>query len=190
MNTTTPKQREELDLAHRLLVALGHGRGHLTPSDKPDVLATITSRRVGIEVTQFHADEQPETQGRGSQARAQEAKLSRARPDTPYPMWISIDPVPGLVVRINDKIKLAAGYDRTHFDELWLLVAGGLPKLGSLASTVALPFLVDLAKLNAATNLLLASSPYDVAYIHTHLPAGLFCWLRREGWRQIELHKA
>lgn len=185
MNTPTSKQSDELDLAQRFLLAAGYEHAQLTPSDRPDVIATIGVRRVGIEVTQFHADERTKLQRGGSPARAIETKLARAKPGRAYHMWISVDPIPGLISRIKDKIKLAQDYDRTEFDELWLLITGGLPKLGAVASTVALPFLVDLKKLEAATNSSLASSLYDLAYIHTHLPAGLFCWSRTTGWRQL-----
>ena len=138
MNTPTPKQREELDLAERLLSAVGHGQILLVPSDRPDVVASIGDRRVGIEVTRFHADERTEWRGSGSLMREREGKLSRANPNGPYHMWGFPDPIPGLVARIGDKIKVAEDYDGAHFDELWLLVSGGDPKLGAVVSSVSL----------------------------------------------------
>ena len=54
---SNPKQTYELELASRLLGALGYDHVPIQSSDRPDVLAQIGEARTGIEVTQFHADE-------------------------------------------------------------------------------------------------------------------------------------
>jgi hypothetical protein len=71
----TNKHNEELEFATRLLVALGFHDAELKSWDRPDILAKMGSRRIGIEVTVFHADE--ESGSKGSALRAEEEKKTR-----------------------------------------------------------------------------------------------------------------
>ena len=82
---TTPKQLEELDLATRFLAALGCAAIELEASDRPDVIVTLHGVRVGIEVTQFHADER--LGSIGSPLRKAEVQLARKYPEAPHSMW-------------------------------------------------------------------------------------------------------
>jgi hypothetical protein len=182
--SVTLKQREEIDLASRLLDALGYRQLVLEPSDRPDVLTQIGNLRVGIEVTQFHGDEEPNK--KGSVLRATEERSARQAPNQSYAMNFPINPNPALVARVTDKIALAAAYDKARYDQLWLLIASGIPQLGAVAATFAVSEFVDIKQLNASTHALLSDSPFSAAYIQVHLRRALFRWSPHEKWHSIQ----
>lgn len=167
----------------RLLRALGLQTVEMTPRDRPDVSFVLNGRRIGVEVTQFHSDEVSGGR-RGSGARAEESRLSRAAQGGPYYMWVNPDPHSALAARIHEKIAISQRYESGDFDELWLLVAAGIPKVDAVASTALLPFAMDLPRLSASTGSLLERSRFAAVYVHAHLPAGLFWWSRQSGWQQ------
>ncbi len=181
----SPKQQIEVELASRLLAALGCGDITLDPSDRPDVLARIRGLCVGIEVTQFHADGKIES--KGSPARADEECTARRSPSKPYFKWGYLNPHPALVSRISDKIETARKYDATRYDQLWLLIAASIPKAGAFATTFVFPDFVGIEELNRSTHKLLLGSPFEKVYIHVHVhsPLALFCWSRERKWHVI-----
>ena len=176
----TVKQCEEVDLAKRLLAALGHTQVALEPSDQPDVLAQIAGSKIDIEVTQFHADEQ--TEATGSSLRATEERLAKQSPGRSYSVWGVANPNPALVARIKDKVLTAARYDTSRFSELWLLISTGIPKLGAIGSTFALPAFINIEDLNVSTHELLSGSVFSAVYLHLLLPHALYCWSREKQW--------
>jgi len=182
----TTKQCLELDLVRRLLLSLDIKGARLQPSDRPDVLASVDGgRTIGIEVTVFQADERPD--GKGSPARAQESNLARHPNGGLYLMWVTPEPLPGLEVRISDKIRKAEKSDTEMCDELWLLIAASVPMPAAVASTYLFDFLVTPQELNARTDELLRQSQFDAVYLHVHLtttPAGegLFRWSPENRW--------
>jgi hypothetical protein len=176
MNTqTTTKQCEELELARRFLECLGRHPRRLSASDRPDVVAIIDGLRIGIEITVFHADETPENVGRGSNLRAEEERRARVAPGS-YGTWGVLDPTPGLIARISNKLDLAAGYDVDDLEELWLLIVTGLPRLGALGSTFMIPWAINVETLNARTSEPLQVSRFDRAFIQPHFFKSIFCW--------------
>lgn len=183
--TPNPKQSEELDLASRLLVAIGRENVIPIASDRPDVNVIFDGKTVGIEVTQYHGNETIIARSKGSSARAQEVALARSRPNQSYPSWGNADPNPALVARILDKIEKAADYDSSKYYELWLLVAAGIPKLGGITSTVLFPPYVNLTTLESVIGARLQSSVFSAVYIHSHLPSALFIWSRSLGWHTL-----
>jgi len=187
MNTAiSKKQSEELNLATQLLDALGHRHVAVMPDDRPDVLACIDGSRIGIEVTQFHADEQ---QGaKGSPLRATEEGLAKQSAGGSYLVWGVLNPNPALVARITDKIKTAAAYNSSRYSELWLLVAAGVPKLGAVGATLALPSFINVQDLNLTTHELLCDSSFSAVYLHALLPPAIYCWSRHKKWHTISLN--
>lgn len=186
MAAPTPRQSVELDLVRRLFSALGIKPDELRHHDRPDVLASVDGRTIGIEVTVYHADEQPD--GTGSPARAQERDLSRQAKGNPYPMWGSPDPLPGLEARISDKVRKAENYNTEGCDELWLLIAASVPINGAVASTYMFDFLLNAQALNERTGYPLNASPFKAIYVHSHLSTegeALFSWSRASGWSRV-----
>lgn len=78
------KQTVEVELVRQFLAKYGQLETRLEPADKPDVIAHIGPRRIGVEVTQFHSDERSGT--KGSQIRAKEVKTAKASGGRPYTM--------------------------------------------------------------------------------------------------------
>lgn len=176
------RQSEETELAARFLRETGRTEVALEASDKPDVIAVISGRRIGIEVTQFHGDEQAGV--KGSAHRRQEARRAKESNARPYTMAIPTNPLPGLVARINAKISVAAAYDHSRYKELWLLVSGQVPKPGAPAATFAFPLFVNVEELNRLTHDQLCESPFSAAHFHLMMNHALFSWSRSEGWHE------
>lgn len=180
---STPKQQEELELADRLLAKLGYTNAVLVADDRPDVLAQINGKKIGIEVTVFHADEHKSA--KGSDLRPAEKLLANQSPNQTYAMWGESNPNPSLIKRIEDKIQKSSAYDASHCEQLWLLVSTGIPNPGSLVSTLAVPAFIEVTELNRLTHQALCNSPYAVAYIHMLLPSALYSWSRNSQWQKI-----
>lgn len=174
------KQQEELELAGRFLALLGHPQAQLEVGDRPDVVAIIDGHRIGIEVTEFHSDEQ--LGNSGSRLRAEETQKAKQAAGHPYSMWVEPKPLPGILARVADKIKRSTKYDSSQYSELWLLISSQLPILGALATTYAfLPF-VDIEDLNKATHNLLTASPFSAVHLHLVMDHSLFSWSRENQW--------
>jgi hypothetical protein len=174
------KQCEEIELAARFLREIGHADVRLEAGDRPDVVALIDSERVGIEVTQFHADEQAGV--KGSALRAEEVKNVKDSGGRPYSQWGVANPLPGLVARINEKISVAAAYDKTGYEELWLLISSQLPKIGASISTFAFAPFVNVTNLNKATHMQLCGSSFSAAHFHLMMSHCVYSWSRSEEW--------
>jgi hypothetical protein len=174
------KQCEEMELAARFLREIGCADVRLEAGDRPDVVALIDGNRVGIEVTQFHSDEQAGV--KGSPLRAEEVKKFKDSGEHPYSQWFVPNPLPGLVARITEKISVAAAYEKTRYQQLWLLILCQLPKGGALGSTFVFPSFVDVTDLNKSTHMLLCGSSFSAAHIHLMMSHGVYSWSRSEQW--------
>jgi hypothetical protein len=178
------KHDEEIEVTRRLLLALESADFELRPSDSPDVDATIGGRSIGVEVTVFHADE---GLGRGgSVLRATEEKTARQSGGGPYLVWGIVDPVPGLITRIRDKVTVVTAYDRRRFTELRLLIVAQFPKPGAAASTFGLSAALNERSLSQHLHELLSGSAFDQAYLHLSLEQTIYAWTRSEGWRLVK----
>lgn len=182
------KQQEEMEQAARFLRALGHVGARLEAGDLPDVIAFIEGRRIGIEVTQFHADEQPDVPG--SSLRAAEKKKAKDAGGRPYFQWGVANPLPGLVARIKDKIAIVAAYDETRYAELWLLISSQLPKMGALAATYAVPGFIDIPQLNQDTHAALSRSSFAAVHLHLMLSHAVYSWTRAEQWHVKQVQES
>ncbi|MGO9147835.1 MAG: hypothetical protein ACLQDF_15870 [Desulfomonilia bacterium] len=174
---------EELELARRLLDALNCTDFTLTASDRPDVIAEIGGRRIGVEITVFHADEEPNH--KGSALRAAEEKTARNAGGSLYLAWGIVNSLPGLDVRIREKISIATGYYADRFDELWLLIVGQFPKPGAVVSTFASPIFLNLDDLYQHFNEMLTRSPFGRVYLHLWLDQTLYSWSPSEKWQLL-----
>lgn len=175
------KHAEEVELARRLFDALNYKDFTLTASDRPDVVAEIGGRCVGVEITVFHADEKPNR--KGSALRAAEEEIARKAGGASYAAWGIVDPLPGLHTRIGEKISVATAYDAKKFDELWLLIVGQFPKPGAVVSTYPPSICPD--DLNRHFNRMLSKSPFGRVYLHLLLDQTLYAWSASEKWRLL-----
>lgn len=107
------KQDTELHFARRLFDMLGFRDVTPTPSDRPDVLATLPDCRVGIEVTELHPGEQYGP--KGSPLRNAEKKKPK---DRPYAMAAELNYLPAFRLRVEEKVAIAREYDNSRYDEL------------------------------------------------------------------------
>jgi hypothetical protein len=178
------KHAQELELTRRLLTALGCTDFELSPSDRPDIVAAIGGRSIGVEVTVFHSDE---GSGRGGSAlRASEEKTARRAGHGPYTVAGVVDPLPGLVTRTCEKATVAKDYDRSRFAELWLLIVAQFPKPGAVASTFALSGALNPRSLNENLHELLNGSAFGHVYLHLSLEQTIYGWTRSEGWQLVK----
>lgn len=181
----TQKQDMEIDLVQRLLEALSIPEFNLKPGDRPDVLAKINGRCIGIEVTQFHGDEE-QNSNRGSIQRRNEEQISRQANGRAYAMWGTLNPLPALIARIKDKIERAQSYRNQGFNELWLLVAASVPQLGAVCSTFMVLNALNLNDLNGATDTILRNSPFSRVYLHSLLGYTLHEWSSDKEWQVLQ----
>ena len=179
------KQQEETELVKRFLALLGHPHAQLQAGDRPDVVAIIDDKRIGIEETKFHGDEQSGTSG--SSLRAEEAQKSKEAAGHSYSMWGVADPLPAIVARIEDKIQRATKYDASRYSELWLLISSQLPMPGAVAATFIIQPFVNVSRLNETTHGLLTASPFSAAHLHLAMTHGLFSWSRENKWHASQV---
>lgn len=179
------KQNVEIDLVRRLLEALSIPAFNLKPRDRPDVVAEINERRVGIEVTEFHGDEGPNS-NRGSNQRRNEVQISKQANGHPYARWGVVNSLPALVARIKSKVEHAESYKNQDFDELWLLVSASIPQMGGVCSTFIIPFALNLDELNRATDGTLRNSQFTKAYLHVLMGRCLYNWSPPEKWQVLQ----
>ncbi len=177
----TDKQPMELDLTRRLFNALTYKAFALAPNDRPDVVATIEGRTIGVEVTVFHAGEAPNHGG--SALRAAEEKIAKDAAVSMYSGWGITNPLPGLSECIKKKIAKAKDYNERRFDELWLLIVGQLPKQGAVISTFATPIALNVELLNQNFNDILTASHFERVYFHLSIGQELYGWSRAEKWQ-------
>lgn len=186
----TNKQAIELELVKRLLNALGYQNFKLklgnNPGKLPDVIAMLADNRiVGIEVTEFHADEP--SNHKGSKLRKEEEKKAKASAGRPYAMWGQPNYLPALRVRIENKVNVAKKFDSAGYNELWLLIASQLPQLGGLASTFIFPPFVDARVLNDSFHEMLLKSRFRAVYLHLLLVGTIFEWSPSKKWFRIAM---
>jgi hypothetical protein len=173
------KQQHEEYLTKQFLKDLGCSEGSLETGDKPDIIAVIDGRRIGIEQTTYHADEQNGNSGSHLRNCAEKNAKSTQKPLT---MAVNIDPYPAFLTRIKDKIEKSKKYDAGQYSELWLLISAQVPTLGMIAPTFIPCSFLDTDKLNNTSHSLLNSSPFTAAYIHLVTTHDLFSWSRELIW--------
>lgn len=152
--------------------------GHETGAD---VQIEHAGRQIGIQVTDFSADE-----GVGDPRRSLRATEKRNAAQGRFPTYS----IPlqhqraALQRRIRAKLKIAAGHDFKEFDEVWLLVSASLARPDSIASTfIVTPFLTA-DDLNCDLDAELKRSKYDRAFVHVQVGDSVYEWTRGPG-RQL-----
>ena len=157
---------------------------NLSGESGADVLAIIVGKRIGIQVTQIdNAYSLPGVTDAPIVGRGAEKRL--ARECQTYAGFAESDPAK-IVANIAAAIRPKALHRVTGFDGLWLLVAAGVPEIGSVISTFVLSAHLSLAHLDAATGSDLVQSSYDRVFLLPVLDVerALFQWAKPSGpWR-------
>ncbi len=153
-----------------------------------DVLTNFGSRKVGIQVTVYHADEGVAGQ-KGSLLRNEEERKAREalRQDGPkvYGSWAPADYVPPLRHRIQEKIAIAAKHTY-QVDELWLLVCAQYPRYGATSSTMIASAVVDIGHLNNNFGSILANAPFDRVFLFLSSEHVVYDWRKQQGWQLLK----
>ena len=182
-------EREEA-LAQHLLVRLGLGDA---TTDDPnaggketgiDVTVRLADgQTIGVQVTEVDPYLLP-----GS-ARAQEKAIAKTALDKPYGMWGQNDPlvvIDAIARAITGKVEIAAKHAFDGYDEVWLLLCGGIPEHGAVVSTFVMTPWLSAEDLNSATDSLLRRSAYDRCFLLPILGAeqAFYPWDRASGWEK------
>jgi hypothetical protein len=177
------KPAEERELVRRLLQTLGEHPLSISSAapPAPDVpVALDDGRNLAVEVTELHPDE---TGASGSSARADEERRVRTNPGSTHASWVTLNALPAIDLRITEKI--AKRYVLEPGQELWLLVAGSIPRSGSVASTFTLPPSVDA--LNAVLHAKLEASAFQSAFLYLPLSGhALLRWTPATRWVELQ----
>jgi len=192
MNTMASQFEREKHLVQLLTQRLGwpgvdcydpNAPGHETGAD---VLVVCKCRRDGFQVTEIDTGR---TKGR---ARNHEIKAWRDSGMCMYAVWAQNDPsVLRAAIRraVLEKVEIAKRHDFKEFDCVRLLVSGGIPEMGSVASTLIISLGLDPSALDAVTLDCLAGSKYEFAYLQCILDIehALYTWQRGGKWeKQIQ----
>lgn len=182
-------EREEA-LVYHLMVRLGlqnattgnpNGAGRETGVDVAVNLAG--GRVIGVQVTEIDPHAIP-----GS-ARAEEKAVAKKSPGMPYFMWGQNNPsvvLEAMAKSTTRKVKIAAKHSFDGFDEVWLLICGGIPEHGVAVSTSMMTPWLSKEDLNSATDGLLRGSRYDRCYFLPILGAeqAFYSWDRVSQWEK------
>ena len=138
-------------------------------------------RTIGVQVTELDPYAVP-----GS-ARGQEKAIAKAASDRPYFMWGQNDPsvvLDAIARAITRKVEIAANHSFEGYDEVWLLLCGGVPEHGAVVSTFVMTPWLSAGDLNSATDGLLQGSRYDRCFLLPILGAeqAFFPWDRASQW--------
>jgi hypothetical protein len=159
--------------------------GHARDETGADVIALIGGRCVGIQATDLDIGDLP------GAARRVETKLARAaeRRGTTYATWPT-NQSDQIIAALARAISRKSRTSFAEFDEFWLLVCGGVPQFGAIASTLVLTPWLGTEALDAATAQSLAASKYTRAFIHVALgleEQALYQWRRGGPWSKSTL---
>jgi len=169
----------------RLLSALGRPDAQIQQQapPRPDVLVEIDGRRIAVEATDYHGDE---ANRGGSVLRKQEGHHAAAGQTRVYA--VSLDPLPGLVRRINEKA--SNSYELTGADEFWLAIFAGVPQWGAVASTFLFPPSLDCKRLSELTASSLQKSQFVCCHIFCELADNgprFYSWREGGHWSEVAL---
>ena len=183
----TNKFTRERHLVELLLKRIAvDASGYLDPNDATgvetgvDVIAIVTHKRVGVQVTEI------DTGSKAGKARADEKKLAAAAAGGVYGAWAqnnSLELTRAITRSISRK---AVHTTDAGFDEVWLLIACGVPDLGSVVSTLVMTPWLTTANLDSATLTDLQKSKYDRVFIHSMLgvEGALYSWEPGQRWQK------
>jgi len=178
---------QERDRVERLLARLGIVGFTLTdpgtvPETGIDVVAELSDGRcVGVQVTEIDPHQKPGV------ARGDEMRLAKAADGKPYGAWAQNDTdviFAAFGRAIRKKIAIAAQHQFDGFDEVWLLVCGGVPE--AAVSTFVMSSWISGNDLNLASSFDLQASKYSQSFFLPIIGAEhvFYRWIKGAGWKK------
>ena len=145
-----------------------------------DLVVVLTGRRIGIQVTDLDTGKTP------GQVRNLESRLTREadKRGSTYFAWAQNAPEE-ILTAIRRSISRKTRTSCSDFDEFWLLICSGVPKMGAITSTFAMTPWIGVSALNDMTLQSLEKSKYHRAFIHAILGVeeyALYEWRRGGSW--------
>jgi len=148
-----------------------------------DVQVRIADRSVGVQVTEFCADEGVASPGRGLRATEKRNARQGQFPPAAIPLQHQLT---SLRARVSDKIEKARRYTFQQFDEIWLLVAASLADPEAIVSTSFVSLLLTPDDVNSwHDDEMLRRSKYTKAFIHIQVGDMVYHWTPENGWQLI-----
>jgi hypothetical protein len=148
-----------------------------------DVVYACGSGRIGIQVTDYVADEageeRPKAQSRAVEKRLAAEATKSVRPSKGYGMTAPADHVRALKTRIKHKLPKSMA----AFSQKWLLIVAQKDSWGAGLSTFFAAENVDLERLNVAINPLLAESQYNHVFVLLQSEKVVIEWTPTDRWR-------
>lgn len=155
-----------------------------------DVIASTNDKKIGIQVTDLDTGSTPGIM------RSQEVRfanqLNREGHES-YGFWAQNDSdalVAAITRAIERKVDIAAKHDFKYLDEVWLLVACGVPMPVGTVSTMLMTPWIPPEALNSATETILTNSKYDRIFVFAIMGVeekALYQWDVDNGWRKDAL---
>jgi hypothetical protein len=151
------------------------------PETGMDVATTLGGRSIGVQITDYHADEDQTNGSRGQTLRSEEEKKAREalKQDgvKSYGSWAPGNYIPPLRYRLASKIAKASKYSVVK-DELWLLVTAQDQRFGATGSTFIAAGVVSIETLNRELNEHLAASPFTRVFLFLASERAVYGWTK------------
>lgn len=160
------------------------------PETGMDVATFLNGKRIGVQLTDYHADEDRTAGSRGQTLRSQEQKkakqaLTLSGPKV-YGTWAPGAFIPPLLHRVRDKIEKADKH-MPSIDELWLLVCAQDGRFGATGSTFIASTVVSLDVLDQHLNPLLSASRFDKMFLFLSLERVVYGWTKKSNrWNVLK----
>jgi hypothetical protein len=150
-----------------------------------DVLITVGGKLIGIQVTEYSADEglpkRPSRNSRAIEIERAKVQAKKQRGVQAYGMTVSAEYLTAMKHRIDSKvIKHAA-----RVDEVWLLVVAQDGRWGHTSSTFVAAEQVNIHHMNAVLDESLRASLFSRAFFLLCQERFLSGWNRAEMWQEI-----
>ena len=146
-----------------------------------DVVTALDGKSIGVQLTDYHADENQTAGRRGPTLRSEEqAKAKEALKQSGPKVYGSSAPgdfIPPLLFRVQDKISKANKYTPA-VDEMWLLVCAQDGRYGATGSTFIASAVVSLDALNHHLNPLLCASPFSKMFLFLYSERVVYGWTK------------
>ena len=151
------------------------------PETGMDVVTTLDGTSIGVQISDYHADEDQTKGSRGQTLRSEEQKkareaLKQSGPKV-YGTWAPGNYIPPLRYRVQDKIAKASKYPVIK-DELWLLVNAQDQRYGATGSTFIAASVVSTKTLDREMNALLSASPFTRVFLFLASERAVYGWTR------------
>jgi len=146
-----------------------------------DVQVRIDGQLVGVQVTEYCADEGTANPGRGLRATEKRDARQGQFKARAIPLQHRLA---SLHTRVAKKIEKASCYPLQQFQQIWLLVAASLADPDAIASTSLVLLTLDDVK-GGLDDEMLRHSKYTKVFIHVQLGDMVYCWTRDNSWRLI-----